>query len=152
MVAIQPEPTTSTARCKTRRSLQKKKKNPAVGDPTQAREYDQQMDDQEEEKASSLPIPTATETNDEDEEIMIDTDPTSLQSETAAPSFPPLPASALHSSLKSEMRRIAIPPHRLSPLKKDWINIFGPLTEILGLQVRMNVPRKSVEIRVGSHP
>lgn len=41
-----------------------------------------------------------------------------------------------------------MPPHRMTPLKKDWLSIFGPLTEILGLQVRMNVQRKSVELRV----
>ena len=46
---------------------------------------------------------------------------------------------------------MAIPPHRMTPLKKEWINIFGPLTEMLGLQVRMNVQRKCVEIRVRLH-
>ncbi|KAJ3492129.1 hypothetical protein NLI96_g229 [Meripilus lineatus] len=35
----------------------------------------------------------------------------------------------------------------MTPLKKDWVNVFGPLTEMLGLQVRMNVQRKCVEIR-----
>ena len=25
---------------------------------------------------------------------------------------------------------MAIPLHRITPLKKDWINVFGPLTEI----------------------
>ena len=84
-----------------------------------------------------------------DDEVMIDTDPaTTGLAPTSAPSFPALTGSALQTSLKSEMRRIPVPPHRMSPLKKDWINIFGPLTEILGLQVRMNVQRKAVEIRV----
>lgn len=62
--------------------------------------------------------------------------------------FAPLPASAQQSLLKGETRRISIPPHRFAPLKRDWINIYSPLTEILGLQVRMNVQRKAVEIRV----
>ena len=35
--------------------------------------------------------------------------------------------------------------------EKDWISIFEPLTEILGLQVRMNVQRKCVEIRMHLH-
>ncbi|THH27493.1 hypothetical protein EUX98_g6683 [Antrodiella citrinella] len=87
----------------------------------------------------------------QDDEVMIDTDPTELPSQSTVPSFPALPASAQRSSLKSETRRIAIPPHRMTPLKKEWVNIFGPLTEILGLQVRMNVPRKSVEIRTSKH-
>lgn len=65
-----------------------------------------------------------------------------------APLFPPLPASSLKSSKKPEARRVAIPPHRMTPLKKDWVNIFTPLTEMLGLQVRMNVHKRCVEIRV----
>ncbi|KAI6028479.1 hypothetical protein F5J12DRAFT_805655 [Pisolithus orientalis] len=67
---------------------------------------------------------------------------------STAPSFPSLPPSAISSqSLKSETRRIPIPPHRMTPIKRDWVNIFSPLTEILGLQVRMNVQRRCVEIR-----
>jgi RNA-binding protein PNO1 len=86
-------------------------------------------------------------TDTDDDAVMIDTDPTLLPQATA-PAFPPLSANAEKTRLKSETRRIAIPPHRMTPLKKDWINIFGPLTEILGLQVRMNVQRRCVEARV----
>lgn len=85
----------------------------------------------------------------DDDDVMIDVDPTSLAPETsAAPTFAPVALGADKTTLKSETRRIPIPPHRMTPLKKDWLNIFGPLTEILGLQVRMNVQRRSVEIRV----
>ncbi|EJD44170.1 eukaryotic type KH-domain (KH-domain type I) [Auricularia subglabra TFB-10046 SS5] len=70
---------------------------------------------------------------------------------TAEISFPPLPASAQLSAKRSETRRIPIPPHRMTPLKKDWIHIFTPLTEMAGLQVRMNVMRKAVEIRTSKH-
>ncbi|KIL00917.1 hypothetical protein PAXRUDRAFT_821118 [Paxillus rubicundulus Ve08.2h10] len=88
----------------------------------------------------------------EDDELMIDIDPGSVPQPSSAPSFPVLPASALRSTvLKSESRRIPIPPHRMTPIKKDWINIFSPLTEILGLQVRMNVQRRCVEIRTSKH-
>lgn len=86
--------------------------------------------------------------DDGDDDLMIDTDPSSLPHPIAAPAFSALPAGAGKDTLKSELRRIAIPPHRMTPLKKDWVNIFGPLTEILGLQVRMNVQRKCVEARV----
>lgn len=88
----------------------------------------------------------------DDDELMIDPNPASASllpnTNSSAPIFDAAPASAVRGSLKSETRRLPIPPHRFSPLKKDWVNIFGPLTEILGLQVRMNVPRKAVEIRV----
>jgi RNA-binding protein PNO1 len=84
----------------------------------------------------------------EDDDLMIDVDHTSPLESSSAPSFQALPVSAARSVLKSETRRIPIPPHRMTPIKKDWINIFSPLTEILGLQVRMNVQRRCVEIRV----
>lgn len=87
----------------------------------------------------------------EDDAVMIETDSSTLPEQTAAPAFPPLPASAQRTTLKSETRRIPIPPHRMTPLKKDWVNIFSPLTEMLQLQVRMNVQRKSVEIRTSKH-
>ncbi|KAF9484662.1 hypothetical protein BDN70DRAFT_81956 [Pholiota conissans] len=84
----------------------------------------------------------------DDDELMIDADPTSLApSASTAPTFAPVAPGADKTTLKSETRRIPIPPHRMTPLKKDWLNIFGPLTEILGLQVRMNVQRRCVEIR-----
>ncbi|KAG9010113.1 pre-rRNA-processing protein pno1 [Tulasnella sp. JGI-2019a] len=61
--------------------------------------------------------------------------------------FPPLDQDAASGKLKGEMRKIPIPPHRMAPLKKEWVNIFTPLTEMLGLQVRMNLLKKSVEMR-----
>ncbi|KAJ7744987.1 hypothetical protein DFH07DRAFT_20312 [Mycena maculata] len=91
---------------------------------------------------STPPPPSA----DDDDELMIDIEPSAVPL-SSAPAFAPLPANAGKATLKSETRRIAIPPHRMTPLKKEWINVFGPLTEILGLQVRMNVQRKCVEAR-----
>ncbi|KAJ3796083.1 hypothetical protein GGU11DRAFT_833511 [Lentinula aff. detonsa] len=89
----------------------------------------------------------------DNDDIVIDVDeaPASLPNTSAAPAFAPVSADALRTTLKSETRRIPIPPHRMTPLKKDWINIFGPLTEILGLQVRMNVQRRTVEARTSKH-
>lgn len=91
--------------------------------------------------------PSATNVDDDDE-LMIDASAPSLSAPTAAPVFPPAAPSKNKALLAPETRRVPIPPHRMTPLKKDWINIFGPLTEILGLQVRMNVQRRCVEIRV----
>jgi RNA-binding protein PNO1 len=93
-----------------------------------------------------FPTPQASSSNaDDDDELMIDADPSAP---TDAPLFPPASASAQKTLLRSETRRVPIPPHRMTPLKKEWVNIFGPLTEILGLQVRMNVQRRCIEIRV----
>lgn len=89
--------------------------------------------------------------NAEDDEMVLDvTSPAQIlgkSPDTAA--FKPLSVSTQATTLRSEMRRIAIPPHRMTPLKKDWVNIFVPLTEMAGLQVRMNVHRRCVEMRVG---
>lgn len=50
-----------------------------------------------------------------------------------------------------EMRKVPIPPHRMAPLKHEWTKIYPPLVEHLQLQVRMNVGRKSVEMRSSRH-
>jgi RNA-binding protein PNO1 len=88
--------------------------------------------------------------NIEDDEMVLDvTVPAEIPGKSAeAAAFKPLSVSAQATTLRSEMRRIAIPPHRMTPLKKDWVNIFVPLTEMAGLQVRMNVHRRCVEMRV----
>ena len=48
---------------------------------------------------------------------------------------------------KSEIRRVNIPKHRLSPLKTYWEKIVSLLVEKLQLLVRMNVKRKCVELK-----
>lgn len=86
----------------------------------------------------------------DDEEMVLDTSPLanlSQENNSGNPVFKPLSEAAQATTLRSETRRIAIPPHRMTPLKKDWVNIFVPLTEMAGLQVRMNVHRRCVEIR-----
>ncbi|KAF9246443.1 hypothetical protein BU15DRAFT_85203 [Melanogaster broomeanus] len=140
----------STTRKKARRSFTKKKatKGNSETAPIKPLDVDEDME----------PVPLVDESLEsnldtkEDDELMIDIDPNHVPQPPSLPSFPVLPASAIQStSLKSETRRIPIPPHRMTPIKKDWINIFSPLTEILGLQVRMNVQRRCVEIRTSKH-
>lgn len=100
--------------------------------------------------------PVGDDNDEDDDQVMIDTSSNPLTSSStpagaATALFPPASASAQKASLKSETRRIPIPPHRMTPLKKDWVSLFGPLTEILGLQVRMNVQRRCVEMRTSKH-
>lgn len=59
-------------------------------------------------------------------------------------SFPGL-AQKMHES--AEYRRIGVPPHRLSPLKNDWLKIYSPLVDQLKLQVRFNTKVKCVELK-----
>ncbi|BGP57075.1 hypothetical protein JCM8202_006304 [Rhodotorula sphaerocarpa] len=51
----------------------------------------------------------------------------------------------------TQRRKIAIPPHRMTPLKRDWIKIYTPLVEECGLQVRMNVAKRQVEMKTSKH-
>lgn len=146
MVVLNTQP--STSELKHKKNRRKIAKKPARTASAQGAEDDDM------EGASSAPgeQPAAAQEgwDEGDDDVMIDTD-AAAPSQSAAPAFPALPASAQRTSLKSETRRIPIPPHRMTPLKKDWVNIFSPLTEMLHLQVRMNVQRKSVEIRVSAN-
>ncbi|WWC65036.1 pre-rRNA-processing protein PNO1 [Kwoniella dejecticola CBS 10117] len=65
--------------------------------------------------------------------------------------FKPLPQSQTNGVLKGEFRRIPIPPHRMTPLKKEWVNLYTPMVDMLGLQVRMNTMRRSVELKTSGH-
>ncbi|THH16493.1 hypothetical protein EW146_g4159 [Bondarzewia mesenterica] len=133
---------------KNRRKMSKKKAPRTADDHP-----DTEMDGEQTSAEGSSKQPTTESPNNvqDDDELMIDTDVVPTLPDSFAPAFPPVSASAERTALKSETRRIPIPPHRMSPLKKDWISIFGPLTEMLGLQVRMNVQRKSVEVRTSKH-
>ncbi|KAJ0066971.1 hypothetical protein NL108_006191, partial [Boleophthalmus pectinirostris] len=46
-----------------------------------------------------------------------------------------------------EMRKIAVPAHRYTPLKENWLKIFTPIVENLQLQVRFNLKTRNVEIK-----
>ncbi|KAH9857186.1 hypothetical protein C2E23DRAFT_873869 [Lenzites betulinus] len=150
MVVVHTQP--STSEVKHKKNRRKIAKKPARIAPAEGAE-EHGMDETSPsagEQSEDVPSQQQEGWDEGDDEVMIDTDP-SAPSQSAAPAFPPLPASAQRSTLKSEIRRIPIPPHRITPLKKDWVNIFSPLTEMLQLQVRMNVQRKSVEIRTSKH-
>lgn len=61
------------------------------------------------------------------------------------PDFPAL--TPKQQGLRKQMRRVPVPPHRLTPLKNSWMQVIQPLVEHMKLQVRMNTKRKAVEIR-----
>ncbi|OXB70953.1 UNVERIFIED_CONTAM: hypothetical protein H355_015865 [Colinus virginianus] len=46
-----------------------------------------------------------------------------------------------------ELRRLYVPAHRFTPLRKQWVMLIEPLVTHLQLQVRMNVRRRCVELR-----
>ncbi|KAJ2450773.1 pre-rRNA-processing protein pno1 [Coemansia sp. RSA 2336] len=66
--------------------------------------------------------------------------------EETKPEFGPLSAKELQDK-RNEFRRVRVPPHRFSPLKKDWLKIYSPIVEHLQLQIRMNPKSRMIEIR-----
>ncbi|KAI5124519.1 hypothetical protein M0805_003043 [Coniferiporia weirii] len=160
VVANIPASTTATKK-KNRRK--ESKKAPRVANPTDAVEVEVEVSEVIEVEggpsSSSVQLDKSVADSgvdgDDDDALMIDDTDVSAAaaSGSGAPSFPPLSAAAQQaaSTKKSETRRIPIPPHRMTPLKKEWVNIFGPLTELLGLQVRMNIQRRCVEVRTSRH-
>lgn len=50
------------------------------------------------------------------------------------PAFPALSAQELAGA--PEQRRVPCPPHRLTPLKENWLKIFTPIVEHMNLQIR----------------
>ncbi|KAJ2850523.1 pre-rRNA-processing protein pno1 [Coemansia brasiliensis] len=71
---------------------------------------------------------------------------TATEETSDKPEFGPISAKELQEKRK-ELRRIRVPPHRFSPLKRDWLKIYSPIVEHLQLQIRMNPKSRMIEIR-----
>ncbi|XP_068423645.1 RNA-binding protein PNO1 [Clinocottus analis] len=61
------------------------------------------------------------------------------------PQFPPISSDKLKGP--DEMRKVAVPAHRYTPLKENWLKIFTPIVENLQLQVRFNLKTRHVELK-----
>ena len=73
----------------------------------------------------------------------------SQMDEEGRPRFPPIKMS--DGPHNSETRKVPMPPHRMTPLKKTWPKIYPPLVEHLKLQVRVNTKARAVEVRTSKH-
>ncbi|GMK56320.1 hypothetical protein CspeluHIS016_0301600 [Cutaneotrichosporon spelunceum] len=102
-------------------------------------------------KASKTKASEGMEVDSDDEGVVVGSALASASGETSSSGFAPLSAKEQSTALKNEFRRIPIPPHRMTPLKREWVNIYTPMVEMLGLQVRMNVMRRAVELRSSGH-
>ncbi|XP_054654999.1 RNA-binding protein PNO1 [Dunckerocampus dactyliophorus] len=76
-------------------------------------------------------------------------DPADMDTEGPAarkrPQFPPISAEKLRGA--DQMRKVAVPAHRYTPLKDNWMKIYSPIVENLHLQVRFNLKTRHVEIK-----
>lgn len=70
----------------------------------------------------------------------------SLQKLPEAPSFKALSAKAIRKTGK-QVRKVPVPPHRMTPLKSKWMEIYEPIVKHLKLQIRMNIRNKTVELK-----
>lgn len=46
-----------------------------------------------------------------------------------------------------QFRKVAVPPHRYTPLKKAWLEIYNPIHEQMKIDVRMNLKSRKVELK-----
>lgn len=67
---------------------------------------------------------------------------------TKGPKFAQLSAKAIK-NLSRETRKVAVPPHRMAPLRAQWMQIYEPIVRHLKLQIKMNLKTKSVDLRTG---
>lgn len=62
------------------------------------------------------------------------------------PKFAALTAQQLAGN-KIEFRRISVPPHRYSPLKEHWMEMYTPIFEQMKVDIRMNLKNRKVELK-----
>ncbi|CAI5934000.1 unnamed protein product [Closterium sp. NIES-65] len=48
---------------------------------------------------------------------------------------------------KFEFRKIPVPPHRYTPLKERWMDIYTPVFEQMKIDIRMNLKARKVELK-----
>lgn len=64
----------------------------------------------------------------------------------ARPDFPALSAMEMQQG-RTQFRRVPVPPHRMAPLRDNWLKIFTPIVEHMHLQVRMNTKSRHIELK-----
>lgn len=62
------------------------------------------------------------------------------------PKFQPLTAYEM-SGGRSEFRKVSVPAHRYTPLKKIWMEIYTPVYEQMKIDIRMNLQTRKVELK-----
>jgi RNA-binding protein PNO1 len=65
------------------------------------------------------------------------------------PKFEPLTAHEM-SDGRVQFRKVLVPPHRYSPLKKMWMDIYAPVYEQMKIDIRMNLKARRVELKTKS--
>lgn len=62
------------------------------------------------------------------------------------PRFQALTASEM-SGGRLQFRKVIVPPHRYTPLKQHWMDIYTPVFEQMKIDIRMNLKSRKVELK-----
>ncbi|QCD98242.1 RNA-binding protein PNO1 [Vigna unguiculata] len=78
--------------------------------------------------------------------MKIETVPSEAKLLPAKPKFEPLKPHEI-SDGEIQFRKVNVPPHRYTPLKKAWMDIYTPIFEQMKIDVRMNLKARRVELK-----
>ncbi|KAM0935896.1 putative pre-rRNA-processing protein PNO1 [Dioscorea sansibarensis] len=73
-----------------------------------------------------------------------------LEADLFRPKFPALKPHEM-SDGKVQFRKVPVPPHRFSPLKRCWMEIYTPIYEQMKVDIRMNLKARRVELKTRSN-
>ncbi|CAJ1960226.1 unnamed protein product [Sphenostylis stenocarpa] len=76
----------------------------------------------------------------------IETVPSEAKLLPPKPKFEPLKPHEM-SDGQVQFRKVNVPPHRYTPLKKAWMDIYTPIYEQMKIDVRMNLKARRVELK-----
>ncbi|KAJ7570620.1 hypothetical protein O6H91_01G128600 [Diphasiastrum complanatum] len=62
------------------------------------------------------------------------------------PNFAPLSAHQMQGG-RFQYRKVSVPAHRYTPLKKHWMEIYTPIYEQMKIDIRMNLKSRKVELK-----
>ncbi|KAI5067336.1 hypothetical protein GOP47_0017864 [Adiantum capillus-veneris] len=62
------------------------------------------------------------------------------------PRFQPLTTSEMNGG-RVQFRKVLVPPHRYTPLKQHWMEIYTPVFEQMKIDIRMNLKSRKVELK-----
>ncbi|XP_077210293.1 uncharacterized protein LOC143845762 [Tasmannia lanceolata] len=65
------------------------------------------------------------------------------------PKFEPLKAHET-SNGRVQFRKVSVPTHRFTPLRKAWMEIYTPIYEQMKIDIRMNLKARKVELKTRS--
>lgn len=150
------------------KSVKKEPEAPAAAALPERKPFGQEGSDDEDDDDLMLDDAAGTDgavPADDDDDLMIedavadDATARSAGVDDDALQFAPISAASLAAAqhardgnvTKSQLRKVPIPPHRMSPLKRDWPKIYTPLVEQANLMVRMNPRTRCVEIKTSKH-